>query len=225
MQAESNRCSQCDTELTDEAPRGLCPKCLMQAGLESTIGYDAAADSPEGRDQSPTGDLPEPGAEFGDYRIGRLLGKGGMGIVYEAEHASSGRQVALKILSHKLKTPENRTRFLREGRMAASINHPNNVYIYGTEEINDTPVISMELVRGGTLQDRVRREGALPVPEAVDVVLEMISGLEAAEIGGVLHRDIKPSNCFVDANGNIKVGDFGLSISTAPRAETGCSPV
>jgi len=162
----------------------------------------------------------EAGAQFGGYRIERRLGKGGMGAVYEAEHLESGRRVALKLLDHSLDSPDARKRFLREGRLAASVNHPNSVYVFGTEEIEDTPAISMELVAGGTLQGRLQREGPLPVGEAVDVVLQVIAGLEAAQAVGVLHRDVKPANCFVDTDGTVKVGDFGLSISTAPRTET-----
>ena len=84
------------------------------------------------------------------------------------------------MLSHSLDSPEARKRFLREGRLAASVNHPNSVYIYGTEEIDGTPVITMELVSGGTLQARVKNGGPLPIREAVDVTLQIIAGLEAA---------------------------------------------
>ena len=75
--------------------------------------------------------------EFGGYRMRRLLGRGGMGAVYEAEDTSSRRRVALKVLGHSLDSPDTRKRFLREGRLAASINHPNSVYVYGTEEIDE----------------------------------------------------------------------------------------
>lgn len=202
-------CPKCRSSLPADAPAGICPRCLMAQGFETTVGFDAGMAQP-----------PEPGETFGPYRIGPLLGSGGMGAVYEATHLESGRHVALKVLNHKLESPEHRLRFLREGRMAASINHPHSVYVFGTEEIGGTPVIAMELARGGTLQDRVKREGPLPVREAVDLILQIIDGLEVAEAAGVLHRDVKPSNCFLDADGTVKIGDYGLSISTAPRAET-----
>ncbi len=163
--------------------------------------------------------LPEPGATFGHYRIGRLLGEGGMGAVFEAEDLESGRRVALKVLGHRIDSPEARSRFFREGRLAASINHPNSVYVFGTEEIAGIPVIAMELVAGGTLQERVSRQGPLPVGEVVDSVLQIMAGLEAAQRAGILHRDIKPSNCFIEADGTVKIGDFGLSISTFVRTE------
>jgi uncharacterized RDD family membrane protein YckC len=143
-----------------------------------------------------------------------------MGEVYEAEHLPSGRRVALKIMGHALSSEKDRKRFLREGRLAASVSHPNVVYIYGSEEISGSPVIAMELVSSGTLKDRIKREGPLPPAQAVDAALEIIAGLEAAQSTGVLHRDIKPANCFVGADGTVKVGDFGLSISTIARGES-----
>ncbi len=164
--------------------------------------------------------LPKVGEVFGGYRIEHELGRGGMGAVYAAEQLASGRRVALKVLSHQLDSADARARFLREGRLAASINHPNSVYVFGTEEIEGTPVIAMELIAGGTLQDRIQRGGALVVGEAVNAALQIIAGLEAAQSIGILHRDIKPANCFTDLDGNVKVGDFGLSISTAARGES-----
>ncbi|HEY5492737.1 MAG TPA: protein kinase, partial [Gemmatimonadaceae bacterium] len=152
-----------------------------------------------------------PGSSFGAYRINKLLGRGGMGAVYEAVHEDDGRVVALKLLSVELDNMDSRQRFLREGRTAAAINHPNAVYIYGTEEIDGVPVISMELVPGGTLEEKVQERGPLPVAEAVEDILQVIDGLDAALSAGVLHRDVKPANCFVNASGVVKIGDFGLS--------------
>ncbi|MGH7654329.1 MAG: protein kinase domain-containing protein [Gemmatimonadaceae bacterium] len=159
---------------------------------------------------SPSQEL-EPGSTFGAYRINRLLGRGGMGAVYEAAHETDGRVVALKLLSVDLDKMDSRQRFLREGQTAAAINHPNAVYIYGTEEIAGTPVIAMELVPGGTLEEKVKGRGPLPVAEAVEDILQVIDGLDAALAAGVLHRDVKPANCFVNTSGVVKIGDFGLS--------------
>ena len=107
-----------------------------------------------------------------------------------------------------------RQRFLREGRLAARVSHPNSLYVFGSEEIHGTPVITMEVADYGTLEDKLQQQGPLAVHEAVDAMLDVIAGLEAALAGGVLHRDIKPSNCFVGPDGSVKVGDFGLSVST-----------
>jgi len=113
-----------------------------------------------------------------------------------------------------------RKRFLREGRLAAGVNHPNSLYIFGSEEIEGLPVITMEIAGAGTLKDKLKEHGPLPVTEAVDAILDVISGLESAFAAGVLHRDIKPSNCFVSPEGSVKVGDFGLSVSTLARTDT-----
>lgn len=229
--ADARRCPQCGGRLPGDAPAGLCPECLFELGmidesegrlkdnadgLSQTTPHVKRLDAPRKWEDA----LLIDGQQYGDYRIIRRLGRGGMGAVYEAENLENGRRVALKVLGHSLDSPETRRRFLREGRLAASINHPNSVYVYGTEEIEGTPTISMELVAGGTLEGRVRQTGPLPVTEAVDIALQIIAGLEAAQAVGVLHRDVKPGNCFVDSDGTVKVGDFGLSISTSLRGES-----
>ena len=157
------------------------------------------------------------GSRFGDYVLVRLLGRGGMGQVYEAEHIESGRRVALKMLTQPLGAA--RERFLREGRLAASVSHPHCVYVFGTEEIHDTPAILMELVSGGTLSELVKRNGAMAPTPAVDSILQVVAGLNAAYEKGILHRDIKPANCFVETGGTVKVGDFGLALSSVVRDE------
>jgi serine/threonine protein kinase len=231
-------CNGCRQPLPENAPEGLCPACLAKAALSGSASASGApidvtppaeaatgttlkiseAQLLAGGDNSP-GHALETGRPFGGYHILRCLGKGGMGAVYEVEEIETGRRLALKVLTHALDSPQARQRFLREGRLAASINHPNSVYVFGTEEIDGLPVITMELVAGGTLQDRVKQRGPLPVAAAVDAVLQVVAGLEAAAKAGVLHRDVKPSNCFIELDGAIKVGDFGLSITTL-RQET-----
>jgi len=156
-----------------------------------------------------------PGEHFGPYRIVRPIGKGGMGQVYEAEEIDSGRRVALKLLSRGLGDDEERERFLREGRLAASLSHPNCVYVFGTSEIQGFPVIAMELVPQGTLKDLVVPDAPMSAAAAADAILQVIAGLDAAASIGILHRDIKPSNCFVHRDGRVLVGDFGLSVAAA----------
>lgn len=224
--AQSLACGKCGASVPDDAPEHLCPKCLIVAGLMSEIGVDAtptvdcSASDVTRAPISPALPTALPGSSrFGGYQIIRPLGKGGMGAVYEAQENASGRRMAIKVLAHSLDSEQARARFFREGRLAASINHPNSVYVFGTEEIDGMPVISMELVSGGTLQELVKRNSPLPVAQAVDAIVQVIAGLEAAAAGGVLHRDVKPSNCFIDSDGTVKVGDFGLSISTLARRE------
>ena len=206
----SRRCPRCGRELPTDAPEGLCASCLLTVGAETLTGS--------------TGDPSRPGAPrlvdgqvWGPYQVVRLLGRGGMGEVYEAEQRETGRRLALKVLRDTLRGDEDRARFLREGQLAASLSHPHTVYIFGSEEVGGAPAITMELLAGGTLKDRVSAEGPMPPSAAVSAVLDIIGGLDAAQAAGILHRDIKPSNCFVDADGAVKVGDFGLSISTLTR--------
>jgi uncharacterized RDD family membrane protein YckC len=218
-------CLECGVAISPDA-KGLCPRCLLKLGFASQLSpgfIETGVEPPPFLGLDPADSSKRSAAqpfEFGGYRILRLLGKGGMGAVYEAEELASGRRVALKVLGHSLDSADTRRRFIREGRLAASINHPNSVYVYGTEEIEGAPVITMELVPGGTLHERVKQTGPMPVAEAVDAILQIIAGLEAAHAVGILHRDIKPSNCFIDPSGTVKIGDFGLSISTLSRGDS-----
>ena len=214
------QCSRCGKPLPKDAAEGLCAACLFATGTESITHSAGDAPTAWGGDAPDATNEPSrlvAGQSWGPYRVGRLLGRGGMGEVYEAEHIRSGRRLALKVLRSRLQNADERARFLREGQLAASVSHPHTVYIFGSEEISGTPVISMELTPGGTLKDRVASKGPLAPIEAVSAVLDIIGGLDAAQSAGILHRDIKPSNCFVDSQGNVKVGDFGLSISTLAR--------
>ena len=215
------RCSQCGAELSSGGPLfGLCPVCLLRDVAGEGVDASTAPTVSTPARPSTVASRLAPGQRFGPYRIERLLGKGGMGEVYEAQEIDGGRRVALKVMNDALGSAVDRARFLQEGRLAASINHPNSVYIYSSEEIDGVPAIVMELVRGGTLKQRIKTSGVMPPAAAVDAVLQIIAGLEASAAGGVLHRDVKPSNCFVDSDGTIKVGDFGLSISTLSRDVT-----
>lgn len=151
---------------------------------------------------------------IGPYRLLGKLGQGGMGTVYEAVHQETGRHVALKLLSPNFGgTDEMVQRFKRESEIAASINHPRSTFVYESGEHQGQLYITMELMPGGTLRDVVESEGPLPVARAVDYILDIIDGLLVAHNAGIVHRDLKPSNSFVDTDGRIKVGDFGLAKS------------
>src|SRR5688572_9283107 len=221
---ESRQCPRCGKPVPADAPEGLCASCLVGASMETVSGSIDSIGAPTMvslASASGTSAPGEPrltaGQTWGPYRIGRLLGRGGMGEVYEAESLETGRRLALKLLRSRLEKADDRARFLREGQLAASISHPHTVYIFGSEEIEGLPVISMELLPGGTLKERVAANGPMRPEEAVAAVMDIIGGLDAAQAAGVLHRDIKPSNCFIDDDGAVKVGDFGLSISTLAR--------
>ncbi|HMO15366.1 MAG TPA: protein kinase [Pirellulaceae bacterium] len=148
------------------------------------------------------------------YRILDVLGRGGMGAVYRAEDMNSGRQVAIKFLGagHR-QTTESIERFKREGQIAASISHARSTFVYSAGKSGDLLYIVMELMPGGTLKDEVQTNGPLEINRAVDCMLDVIDGLIAAHEVGIIHRDIKPSNCFVEDDGRVKIGDYGLSKS------------
>lgn len=225
-----DQCVRCGAPIPKSSKDRLCPACLLSGALVvdgETESMEASASPTPTRQAAPpptaSRNFPDPENlpfEFGGYRLVGFLGQGGMGSVYEAEQLVTGRRVALKLLGQHLDSPEMRQRFLREGRLAAGVRHPNSLYVFGAEEIDGHPVITMEIAGGGSLKDRLKKRGPFPVAEAVDITLDIIAGLEAAYAGGVLHRDVKPSNCFVSPDGSIKVGDFGLSVSTLAKSDT-----
>jgi hypothetical protein len=142
-----------------------------------------------------------------------------MGSVYEAEAADTGRRVALKVIvSHSAAPAEAVGRFRQEGRLAATLAHPRCVFVLAADEDAGRPYIVMELMPGDTLKDLVKRRGPLPPAEAVALALDVIDGLAAAHRRGIVHRDVKPSNCFLDGEGRVKVGDFGLAKSLTGEA-------
>jgi len=157
----------------------------------------------------------DPGHVIERYRVIAHLGTGGMGSVYEVEEVDTGRRLALKVLEGgAARGQEARERFLREGRLAASMDHAHAVFVYRADEVDGHLVIAMELMPRGTLRDLVESDGPRPVAEAVDRALELAEALDVAHGLGILHRDLKPSNVFLAPDGSAKLGDFGLSVST-----------
>jgi hypothetical protein len=160
-------------------------------------------------------DLP-PGKFLGRYQITRLIGRGGMGCVYEAVHRDLGKRVAIKTLLPSLAASEEaRGRFLREGQAASRIRHPHVVDV--TDVVAEGPVsyLVMEYLEGEDLSSLIERQGALPLAEAVDVLLPVIAAIAAAHELGVIHRDLKPENIFLARTSFggpcPKVVDFGIS--------------
>ena len=155
----------------------------------------------------------------GGYRLIKLLGEGGMGRVYQAVD-ESGRMVAIKLLSPELsRSPEALDRFKLEGVIASAISHPHCVFVHRADEDSGTPFIAMELMTGQTLKDIVSKRGPLPYSEAIPLVLQCIDGLIEAHSRGMIHRDVKPANCYLDDQGNVKIGDFGLARSLVSDSE------
>jgi serine/threonine protein kinase/tetratricopeptide (TPR) repeat protein len=148
-------------------------------------------------------------ARIGRYAITRKLGEGGMGIVYAARDERLERTVALKTMTSLSDDVTARTRFWREARAAASVNHPNICQIYEIAEDAGELFIAMELLDGEPLSDRLRR-GPMSPSEVVRVGLEMLGALSALHARGIVHRDLKPSNIFLTPHG-VKLLDFGLA--------------
>ncbi len=135
-----------------------------------------------------------------------------MGEVYQAHDTKLGRDVAIKVLPEAFAhDPERLSRFQREAKTLASLNHPNIAHIYGLEENGGSSYLVMELVPGDTLADRIKRDGAIPVVEALGIAKQIAEALEAAHEKGIVHRDLKPANIKVTPEGKVKVLDFGLA--------------
>jgi serine/threonine-protein kinase len=157
-----------------------------------------------------------PGTRFGSFEVSSLLGAGGMGEVYRARDTRLDRHVAIKVLLVSFaRDPERLTRFEREARLLASLNHPNIAQIYGLEESASTKALIMELVEGPTLADRIA-EGPLPFEEALAIARQVADALQAAHDQGIVHRDLKPANIKLRPDGTVKVLDFGLAKLSEP---------
>ena len=197
-------------EFTRTPPR-FCPHCgqpLRPRADDATQPYTPPTTTPVLPLAEPTGQ-PE---SVGGYRLLRPIGEGGMGSVFEGEEIATGRRVAVKLIRPEYAdSPDAVERFRREGQLAGTIAHPRCVFVFAADEEAGRPYLVMELMPGATLANFVERNGPLKPREAVVQILDVIAGLQEAHRCGVLHRDVKPSNCFLDADGRVKVGDFGLS--------------
>src|SRR5215472_14797145 len=140
-----------------------------------------------------------------------------MGEVYRARDNKLGRDVALKLLPSLLTAdPSHVARLEREARLLASLNHPHIGAIYGFQDAGNSSALVLELVEGGTLEDRLRR-GPLPLAEALAIAQQIADALDAAHRAGIIHRDLKPSNVMITPDGVVKVLDFGLARAVAPE--------
>ena len=153
---------------------------------------------------------------FGKYEILRELGRGAMGVVYEARDPNNGVEVALKVMSppsRKTKDAEKRQveRFGREARALSGLNHPHVVHLTERGEIGGRPYFCMELVRGSTLKERLHQQGPLSLPELVRLAHELSGALDYIHSHGVVHRDVKPENIMIQSNGGAKLMDFGVA--------------
>ena len=154
----------------------------------------------------------------GRYQVVRKLGAGGMANVYLAEDQELGRRVAIKILNERHANDEQFVeRFRREAKNAAALSHPNIVSIYDRGEAEGTYYIAMEYLDGRSLKELILSRGPAPLNVAIEYVRQILSALRFAHRHGIVHRDIKPHNVLVDAEGRVKVTDFGIARAGASQ--------
>jgi serine/threonine protein kinase len=220
-------------EAAVEGPGQEVVKDLVRRRARLRGPRPAAADETTMRKVDPTPDRagPPPGAaaepcdfltppqgpdelgRLGPYRVLKVLGAGGMGVVFQAEDPRLKRLVALKAMRPGLANGATaRERFLREAQATAAVEHDHIVHIYQVGEERGVPFLAMPLLKGETLHDRLKREGKLPLPEVLRIGRETAEGLAAAHERGLIHRDIKPGNLWLEGKrGRVKVLDFGLA--------------
>ena len=215
-------CSSCRRVLifSGEAPRfcGYCGAPLDPAGVsgdDATRSFapsdETVAYTPPRWDRFEDHGFPD---RVAGYRLVRRLGSGGMGTVFEAVEEQQGLRVALKLIAPaNLGSDEALRRFRQEGRTAGAVTHPRCVFVLAVDEEEGLPYLVMELMPGTTLQSLVEEQGPLDPGTAIPKVLDAIEGLAEFHKLGMIHRDVKPSNCFLDHEGRVKIGDFGLSKS------------
>jgi len=191
-----------------------CPACGRVHVLPGMNGNNAVSTGKRGDTTVHTAQdqpLIKKGELMGPYRITGFVGEGGMGSVYSAVDTSLQREVAIKVLSRQLLSKKDFvTRFSREARAIARLNHPNIVQIYYTGDHDGLPYYAMEMISGGSL-DELKGDKKITPDLAVELMLQSAKGLSAAFDGGVIHRDIKPSNLMLDNTGRLKITDFGLA--------------
>jgi eukaryotic-like serine/threonine-protein kinase len=179
------------------------PEGTLVGNLRTTVRVEGTEDA-EG--------LPLELRDHPRYQIGKFLGAGGMGLVYQAEHRLMNRVVALKIIHRELsRNPKVLHRFHQEVKAAARLSHPNIVTAYDAEQAGDVHFLVMEFVDGLSLDRLVQRRGGMELAYACNYVRQAAKGLQHALEAGMVHRDIKPQNLMLTKKGQIKILDFGLA--------------
>jgi len=166
------------------------------------------------------------GSTVAGYRLDALIARGGMGVVYRATHLGLERPVALKVIARELADREGfRERFLRESRLAASLDHPAVVPVYDSREVDGELIVAMRLVAGGDLRRTLDREGPLEPARAIALLGQVAEALDAAHAAGIVHRDVKPHNVLVEGD-RAFLTDFGLAKALGESgAQSGASVV
>src|SRR5882724_2060001 len=218
-------CATCGRPLTQVGPKGECLRCLVGLGF---LADGEEPERPAARGRLTPGPLRYAHfeVEVGSDGFPVELGAGAMAITYRARDTVLNSVVALKVIDRSVaQNPGARSRFLREARAAANIHHPNVARVTYYGEQDGECFYAMELVKGETLEARVRRDGPMPLAIALEVIEQAARALAVAEVCGVVHRDIKPSNLMLesDASGalTVKMIDYGVAKVMGPQAEPG----
>ncbi len=186
-------------------------KIGLETSLEDVLVSKGFLSPEQVHELTEIGQLTEDGTVFGAYRLGELIGEGGMGKVYRAVHEFMGRSVAVKVINASVTNDKtNATRFFQEIRALAKLNHPNIVTIYDAGRINRRFYFAMELLPGPSLKAYVDSKSKLDEKEALALIRAVAQGLGHAHARSVIHRDIKPENIILDVVGSPKITDFGL---------------
>jgi predicted Ser/Thr protein kinase len=201
----ATKCPRCGAQVPGDAPRGLCPQCVM---VGAATGVKAGGAPVEAGDM-PTVERVQ--AAFPQLEIVEAVGRGGMGFVYKARQPNLDRVVALKLLPERWAgDPEFAERFNREGRFLARLNHPNIVSVHDFGRTAEFYFLTMEYVDGVNLRQAMQA-GRFSPTEALAIVPQICAALQYAHAQGVLHRDIKPENILLDGKGGVKIADFGIA--------------
>jgi serine/threonine protein kinase/WD40 repeat protein len=204
-------CPSCGKPVAPNAPKGLCPTCVLAAGFAT--GTDCSS-APAERGKTTAFIAPQPyelRSLFPQLEILELLGQGGMGAVYKARQLALDRFVALKVLPPRGRSdPGFGERFTREALTLAKLGHPNIVAVYDFGQANGLPYFIMEYVDGPTLR-QIERAGKLSPAEALRIIPQICEALQFAHAAGIVHRDVKPENILVEKTGRVKIADFGVA--------------
>src|SRR5256884_4838717 len=218
-------CATCGRPLTQVGPKGECLRCLVGLGF---LADGEEPERPAARGRLTPGPLRYTHfeVEVGADGFPVELGAGAMAITYRARDTVLNSEVALKVIDRRVaQNPGARSRFLREARAAANIHHPNVARVTYYGEQDGECFYAMELVKGETLEARVRRDGPMPLAVALDVTEQAARALAAAAACGVVHRDIKPSNLMLESDASetvmVKLIDYGVAKVMGPQTQSG----